>query len=249
MPTTICLRSVLLGCASALLLASSFEAYAQSGSRTTTPPRVQTQPASRQRAPASAQREDETPVALDGYCPVCLVEMKQWVKGNSRTSVEFDGQEYLFPAAEQAEMFQANPAKFTPVLSGDDVVHYAQTGERVAGSLQFGALYEGRNYFFASAENKEKFRTNPSAFEDADLAISGECVVCRVAMNKRVAGSAELTVLHDGLRYQFPGEDQQAAFMKAPTSYVEKLSSQPNTTGGSRSGNSQRRQPVGSGSR
>ena len=57
----------------------------------------------------SAGRNEEMPVGLDGYCPVCLAEMKQWVKGDPRIAMEFDGRKYLFPGAEQAEMFKAEP--------------------------------------------------------------------------------------------------------------------------------------------
>jgi len=225
MVCTSCVRTLMLGSACISVLAFTLTAHAQSGSRTTTP--TQQQPtASNQKSGGSgaAGRADETPVGLQGYCPVCLVEMKEWVKGDPRMSVEFDGHKYLFPGAEQAEMFKKNPTKYLPALGGDDVVHYNRTGKRVPGTLSHGVIHKGRNFFFASAETKEMFQANPATFEDADLALGGECIVCRVGMNERVAGVPEFTTVHDGLRYQFPAAEQQAAFLKSPESYVERVS-------------------------
>ena len=72
-------------------------------------------------APLFAQAA-EPATALDGYCAVCLVKMDKLVKGDEKISSVFDGKTYLFPGAEQKEMFDANPAAFAPVLGGDCTV-------------------------------------------------------------------------------------------------------------------------------
>lgn len=252
MVRTSCVRTLMVGTAGIGALAFTLTAHAQSGSRT--PPPSRQQPATSQGSGASgaAGRAEETPVGLQGYCPVCLVEMKQWVKGDPRMSVEFDGHKYLFPGAEQAEMFNKNPAKYLPALGGDDVVHYSRTGKRVPGNLSHGVIHKGRNFFFASAETKEMFQANPASFENADLALGGECIVCRVGMNERVAGVPEFTVVHDGLRYQFPTAEQQAAFTKSPDSYLERVSPNASATtsgSGTRTPPASRPSVGGSGSR
>lgn len=234
------------------IVAFSLTAHAQSGSRTTTPTRQQPATSSQGSGSGATGRAEEVPVGLQGYCPVCLVEMKQWVKGDPRTSVKFDGHKYLFPGAEQAKMFQEDPTKYLPVLGGDDVVHFSRTGQRVPGSLSHGVIHQGRNYFFASADTQKLFQANPTTFENADLALNGECIVCRVGMNQRVPGKPEFTVVHNGLRYQFPAEEQQATFMKSPEKYVERVSPQ---SGASSNGSGTRTAPTtrpsagGSGSR
>lgn len=239
----------IISCAIVLTLGSGAAVYAQSGSRTKSPAQhPAASGASESRGMGSVDRDEDIPVGLDGYCPVCLTEMKQWVKGDPRLAVEFDGQKYLFPGAEQAQMFKADPAKYAPVLEGDDIVHFVRTGERAEGSLAHGVLHNGRSFFFVSVDNKEIFRANPATYEQADLALGGECIVCRVGMNQRVAGRPEFTVVHNGLRYQFPGQEQQAAFSQTPDSYVERVSPRAGTaTDGSGTRGSTTSPPRGSG--
>ena len=52
-------------------------------------------------------------VALNGYCPVCKVDMNKDVKGKPEIAIDYKGQRYLFPGKEQLEKFKANPRKYT----------------------------------------------------------------------------------------------------------------------------------------
>lgn len=212
---------VTLATVAAVLFITASDLIAQSGTRggRSTPPTAASGGAST--STGSADRAADLPVGLRGYCPVCLVEMKKWIKGDARFAVDYDGKRYMFPGAEQAEMYTQNPLKYLPVLAGDDIVEFARSGERVEGNLSFGVSHKGQSYFFASAENQRMFRSNPNAYADVDLALGGECIVCRVDMNQRVPGSSDWTVIHKGIRFQFPGEEQQAAFLKSPDRYVD----------------------------
>jgi YHS domain-containing protein len=149
--------------------------------------------------------------------------MRQWVKGDPRFATEYDGRIYYFPGADQLEMFAKDPAKYVPVLGGDDVVAYATSDKRVAGSPKFGVVHDGKYYFFMSEENKNTFQDAPEAYVDADLALGGECIVCRVDMKQHVPGSPSITATHKGIRYQFPGEEQKAMFLKSPSRYVRAI--------------------------
>lgn len=164
-----------------------------------------------------ADRNDS--LALRGYCPVCVIEMKKWVKGDPRFSVNFDGKTYLFPSEEQRQMFLDNPEKYTPVLGGDCTVCKVEQGERIPGSVQYSVLHAGRLYLFPGEEQKRMFMANPSKYEDADLAASGLCTVCRVEMGKDVPGKREFTVFHNGMRYRFPTADQKKMFLENPGKY------------------------------
>jgi YHS domain-containing protein len=180
--------------------------------------------------------------------------MRQWIKGDPNNAVVYDGKAYYFPGAEQVAMFNQDPLKYVPVLGGNDVVYFAETGKRMEGKPSFGIVYQDRNYFFASEDNKKKFQSNPESFADVDLALGGECIVCRVDMNQRVPGSPDVTVMHKGIRYQFPGEDQKAMFTRSPARYVDALRGATATgpAGSSTrppSATSQPSQPAGSGSR
>ena len=80
--------------------------HAQSATRTTPS-------ASPSAAPAgSSTVGNATTVGLQGYCPVCVIEMKKWMKGNQPFAAQHDGKTYLFPGAQQQQMFEMNPAKY-----------------------------------------------------------------------------------------------------------------------------------------
>jgi YHS domain-containing protein len=171
----------------------------------------------------SSSRTKQSAVALQGYCPVCLVEMHQWIQGDAQFATEYDGRTYYFPGAEQLEMFAKDPPKYVPVLSGDDIVSFATSDKRVAGNIRFGMVHDGKYYFFSSQENIKRFHDAPDAYADADLALGGECIVCRVEMKQHVPGSPSITATYKGLRYLFPGEKQKSMFLKAPSRYVRAI--------------------------
>jgi len=235
--------------AAALLIAGSSSSWAQSGSRA---PVRQPARSAVVDGSGSAARGQATDVALSGYCPVCITAGKEWVKGSTAFQAQFDGDTYLFPSGEQKATFLQDPSAFVPALGGDDVVEFSRSGKRAAGRVDLATRYKDRLYLFANAQNRAAFQQSPAAFSAADLALDGECVVCRVNMNQRVAGKPEFTAVHEGIRYQFPGEEQRAMFVAAPEKYVPAASA--GTGGsGSRAGSGTRPAPAaptgGSGSR
>ncbi|MEM6655663.1 MAG: hypothetical protein AAF596_07670, partial [Planctomycetota bacterium] len=127
-------------------------------------------------APTATAPQTTAPVALRGFCPVCLVELKQWVRGNPEFASVVDGKAYYFPDAATKAKFDATPATYVPALGGDDVVTYARTGRRAPASLAYGVLHDGRPYFFASDANKRQFEASPAAFAMVDVALGGDCV-------------------------------------------------------------------------
>lgn len=205
---------------SALLVLStsavfSQQALAQSATRTNTPARP-TSP------PGSASRAAQSTVALDGYCAVCVIEMKKWIPGKPEYQVTYDGKAYYFPGDEQKQMFLADPAKYVPALGGDCTVCAVNMGQRMAGKLQFPSLYANRLFLFPNEELKQEFRANPTKYADADLALGGKCSVCRIEMNQDVDGNPEIAAFHQGMRYLFPGEDQRKMFLANPAKYAVK---------------------------
>ena len=119
-----------------LLVAGSNFASAQSATRSS---RGST------RAPAqydstSKSGSASASVALQGYCPVCIIKMKKWVKGNPNIQATYDGKTYYFPSSEQKGMFLSDPAKYVPALGGDCTVCLAKMGERVPGTVHHAAL-------------------------------------------------------------------------------------------------------------
>jgi YHS domain-containing protein len=170
-------------------------------------------------APARAQ-EKNSRIALDGYCPVCIVEAKKWEKGSADHKAVYDSQTYLFPNDAIKQKFVADPVKYVPALGGDCIVCWAKLGKRVPGTTAHASRYENRIYLFPGDEQRQAFLKDAPAFADADLALKGDCAVCLDHHNKRVAGKAEFTEIYQGLRYRFPSADIRAEFRKHPAKYA-----------------------------
>lgn len=231
-----------------LLAAVSLPAIAQSGSRSYPPNRSsgRTYPPQRlHQSPAGSSRraQPQTPVALEGYCPVSLKTVPKWVKGVPSIQTTFDGHAYHFANQQGKKMFLADPAKYVPVLGGDCVVSLVKMGKRVRGSVRHAALHEGRLFLFANKDGKKIFLANPKAYANADLAYGGNCVVCSLNMRRTVAGRPEFTVFHKGLRYLFPAAGQRDQFLANPQQYAALAAAVQSPPAGSTS-----RQPPGSGS-
>ena len=220
----------------ALLLVSG-ESLAQSGSRA--PVRRPSGSSTRGSTARSGSINQVKPLAMNGYCTVCIHDMKKWMRGDRRFSSVFDGKTYLFPGLEQKRKFDAKPAKYAPVLGGDCVVAFKDLGQRVPGKLEFGAYRNDRLYFFASQSAKDKFMANPEAYENIDLALNGRCVVCRMDMGQEVQGKPEFEVTFQGMRYWFPGQEQQNTFRRNPVQYRARPTA-PSSRGSERRGSSSR---------
>lgn len=169
----------------------------------------------------STQPADERP-AMDGYCPVCIMEMGKWEMGSPEHEAVYDGQSYRFPTAGVMTKFQANPAKYVPALGGDCTVCLAKGGKRMPGSLKHAAIYQGRMYLFPSEREKQMFRQTPQEFANIDLAMNGDCAVCQVMAGKQVAGRPEFSEYHNGMRYLFPSVKEQQMFRESPGKYLTK---------------------------
>jgi YHS domain-containing protein len=155
----------------------------------------------------------------------------------------FDGHTYYFANQQGKPMFDSEPTKYVPVLGGDCAVSYAKMNKRVPGDIRHAAWHRGRLFTFANAQGKQMFLADPGAYDNADLAYGGKCIVCNVNMRQTVAGKPEFAVLHKGLRYQFPAAGPRDEFLANP----EKYEVAANATRASSSGSSSR-PPAGSGS-
>lgn len=172
-------------------------------------------------ASAELKTSTQSEIGIKGYCIVCVVEAKRWVKGKAEYPVTYDGRTYLFPGTESRNLFVANPQKYAPVLNGDSVVSYVNSGKRRAGSVRFATLHKKRVYMFASSEERREFRANIAKFENGDVAFSGYCPVC-LASEKKVPGRTEYSLNHCGVRYLFPGEKERIAFLREPDRFAVK---------------------------
>ena len=104
------------------------------------------------------------PLGLDGYCPVALVDRTKWVKGDPAYGAFHRGRTYLFTSAVEQQQFLANPDRFTPALSGWDLVRYAETGELVEGKREHGVFYRDRIYLFGDEASLQRFGARPDYY-------------------------------------------------------------------------------------
>jgi len=88
----------------------------------------------------------------------------------------------------------------------------------VKGSPAYASVYDGKKYLFPSSEQKTMFDDNPAAFAPA---MGGDCVVCKVEMNKDVPGKPDIHLVHNGRLYLFPSEEQLKMFKATPEKYAD----------------------------
>ena len=174
---------------------------------------------SSRRGPSATMSTSSPKLGLEGYCPVCIIEMNKWVRGDKRFKTIYDGKTYYFPSDKQLRMFLADPAKYTPVAGGDCVVCLANMKKRVSGNIRHAAIMQKQLYLFPNEQLKKEFVSNPQKYYRAADALEGYCPVCRVEMNQLVKGKEEFSAYKDGLRYLFPSEKQQRMFFSNPKKY------------------------------
>jgi protein disulfide-isomerase len=108
--------------------------------------------------------------ALDGFCPVSLVEERRWAKGDPRWGVVHRGQTYVFASEANAKKFWTDPDAFSPMLSGFDPVKFAEQRQWFVGKRQFGVFYKDENsgktsiVLFADEGALQRFWTDPKRY-------------------------------------------------------------------------------------
>lgn len=163
----------------------------------------------------------EAELAMQGYCPVSIIDDKKWIKGDEQYSVILDGHKYLLASQANQQKFLKRSTKYTPALSGDCVVTYAAMKTRQAGDLNAAAIHQGRLFLFASPEQKRIFMTAPKKFENVDLALNGSCCVCLVDRQERVPGKIDFGTVAGGLRFYFSDAQHRKQFLSDKARYVE----------------------------
>jgi YHS domain-containing protein len=114
------------------------------------------------------------PLALEGYCPVTLVESRSlpsgdpWQVGDPNVGAIHRGMLYLFTNTANQQKFMANPDHYSPVLRGHDPVLALDKNQAVPGRREFGVFCEGRIYLFSSEATLEHFARNSKRYS-ADI--------------------------------------------------------------------------------
>lgn len=118
-------------------------------------------------APAAATLPpSQSPLGLDGFCPVRLTEAKAWSRGDRRWGARHRGCTYLFAGPEEQRRFLADPDRYAPVNSGEDIVLAVEQNRSVPGTRTQGVTYGGRMYLFAEEGTRLSFSRNPRFYAE-----------------------------------------------------------------------------------
>ncbi len=131
-----------------------------------------TAPTSTAQSPAASP-----PFGLDGYCPVELADNRQWKIGNRQWGALHEGRTYLFADESQRQKFLANPIRYAPVISGDDLVAAIDQSRRMPGHRSHGVYFDNKVYLFVNEANLEKFAKNPKFYVNSKVVGSGQWAV------------------------------------------------------------------------
>ncbi|QDS86603.1 Thiol:disulfide interchange protein DsbD [Rosistilla ulvae] len=104
------------------------------------------------------------PLAMDGYCPVAILEETRWVSGDKQFGAIHLGKLYLFSSDQAQTKFLADPEKYTPALGGMDVVRFFENQEQLEGNREFGLHHQGQLYFFTSEDSLKRFFQSPESY-------------------------------------------------------------------------------------
>lgn len=103
-------------------------------------------------------------LALKGHCPVTLVQQDTWQRGDTRWGAIHRGRTYLFVTQAAQQAFLANPDRYTPMLSGYDVVRFTERRELAEGNPNFGLNVDGQMFFFADEAGRDRFESAPQHY-------------------------------------------------------------------------------------
>lgn len=104
-------------------------------------------------------------IGMSGYCPVSLLESIEqnrgaaWVTGSPAYAVRHRGRIYYCASEKSRQTLLSNPDRYTPGLSGYDLVHFFKTGTLADGSCKYGCIQPSTNriFLFANLENYQEF--------------------------------------------------------------------------------------------
>lgn len=121
-------------------------------------------------AVAAMEQRPTSPITLglDGYCPVTLSgstgRFPQWQKGHSQWGAIHRGQLYLFAGAGEQAKFLRAPDRYSPILSGRDIVRLLKHREHAPGKRRHGVTYQDRIYLFTDEHSLQEFRKAPNFY-------------------------------------------------------------------------------------
>jgi protein disulfide-isomerase len=117
-------------------------------------------------------------LALEGFCPVTLSDQERWVAGDPRWGARHEGRTYLFSGPAEQQRFLAEPARYAPVFSANDVVLAVDENRIASGQRDFGVWFpdpaRGHVYLFSSEMTLRRFYADSGRYLDGLRRMTGK---------------------------------------------------------------------------
>lgn len=112
--------------------------------------------------PPAAGLGAQPKIALDGCCPVSIVDQvgvsgAQWVLGQPQFAATYQGQIFYLASEEARQRFLTDPARYAPVTFGNDPVLAIDQGQMVPGNRTHALYFGNRMYLFANESTLTAF--------------------------------------------------------------------------------------------
>ena len=137
-----------------------------------------------------------TRVALNGFCPVTLVEARKLARGQAEIREIHDGIEYRFATAAARTRFLLAPERYEPQNAGFSPVRQVDAGESKAGNARWGVIYAGHLYLCADGDERARFLSNPSRYARVGATDRANCPHCW-GRDRLVARPSRRSLLND----------------------------------------------------
>jgi YHS domain-containing protein/thiol-disulfide isomerase/thioredoxin len=104
------------------------------------------------------------PLGFDGYCPVSMRNHWKWLPGDPRWGIVHRGRTYWFASQTEQQQFWSDPDRYSPALSGMDVVLAVDHQQQVPGKREHSIDYDNLFYLFSSEATLQQFTANPERY-------------------------------------------------------------------------------------
>jgi YHS domain-containing protein len=112
---------------------------------------------------AAAADRDSAPLALNGACPVCLIDAGHVSQGSADISQVYKGYTYQFPKQKVKDKFNSNPDRYAIQMDGYSPVSRAD-GKDEKGDPAIYSVHNHRIYIFKDAKQKTEFERHPDEY-------------------------------------------------------------------------------------
>jgi thioredoxin-related protein/YHS domain-containing protein len=120
----------------------------------------------------------EPRLALDGFCPISLIEGHRLVSGQRALTLSHNGLLYRFADDRMRQAFRKQPERYLPVNGGRCPVTQVDRGEIRPGAARWSVLYKDHLFLCGDEEGRDRFIKNPDRYAHVAMADRQVCPHC-----------------------------------------------------------------------